>query len=139
MGKDFFSWKDSYSVQIKEIDDQHKVLIQIINDLYKAFMDKEHTSKIDEIIGRMVDYASMHFTTEENYFEKFGYEESKDHIKEHEKFIEDVYNFRYDYKNNKTALTYEVLSFLQKWLANHIMVSDKKYSGLFQENGLEQY
>lgn len=136
MEKAFFSWKDSYSVNISEIDEQHKVLIKIINDLYEAFVNKEHASKIDEIIGRMADYASMHFGTEESYFEKFGYKEASGHINEHEKFIEQVYNFRYDYKNNKTTLTYEVLTFLQKWLANHIQVSDKKYSAFFLENGL---
>ncbi len=136
MEKVFFSWKDSYSLKISEIDEQHKVLISIINDLYEAFVNKEHASKIDEIISRMADYASMHFGTEEEYFEKFGYKQAPEHITEHEKFIEKVYNFMYDYKNNKTALTYEVLTFLQKWLTNHILISDKKYSVLFQENGM---
>jgi len=137
MEKPFIYWTNEYSVQIKEIDDQHKVLINIINDLYNAFMKKEHKDIIEEIIDRMAKYAAMHFSVEERYFSKFGYAESPSHIQEHKTFLEQVASFQNDIKSSKVSLTFNVMAFLQKWLTSHITGTDKKYVNCFKANGLQ--
>lgn len=136
MEKEFIVWRNEYSVNIDEIDEQHKVLIRMINELYSAFMNKEHNNKINQIVANMAEYAVNHFSVEEKYFMRFGYADSMNHILEHKSFIEQVSTFQSDLKNNKTTLTFKVMTFLQKWLTNHIIVSDKKYVSCFKENGV---
>ena len=38
MSTEFFPWKDTYSVSVIEIDNQHRALTQMLNELYDSFM-----------------------------------------------------------------------------------------------------
>ncbi|HAN19103.1 MAG: hypothetical protein A2X13_02585 [Bacteroidetes bacterium GWC2_33_15] len=137
MKTEFFPWKEEYSVKVKEIDDQHKVLIKLLNKLYDAFMKKEHSTIIGDIIQELTDYASYHFGTEEKYFKRFNYKESEKHLSEHKIFTEKVNEFKKEYEKNKSALTFTIINFLRDWLKNHILISDKKYSDFFAQNGIK--
>jgi hemerythrin len=136
MATTFFSWQDTYSVNIKEIDNQHKAIIDMLNDLYDAFLNKEHSQKTGEILDRLTDYANYHFHTEEEYFEMFKYAKRSSHMHEHKIFIEKVKAFREEFNQNPTALTYKIINFLREWLVNHIEISDKEYVSCFKGNGL---
>jgi hemerythrin-like metal-binding protein len=133
----FFRWTDAMSVQLVEIDDQHKELIKMLNEMYDAFMNKEHKTKAGAIVNKMLDYTRYHFTTEEKYFSKFNYSGAVDHIKEHELFRNKVEEFIDKYKKNHSALTYDVMNFLRNWLTTHIMETDRKYISCFKENGVK--
>jgi hemerythrin len=132
----FFPWKDAYSVSVIEIDSQHKVIIEMLNELYDSFMKKEHELKLGEILSRLSDYAIYHFETEEKYFSRFSYSKRTAHIKEHNDFTEKIKVFRKEFDKNSSALTYKLINFLREWLMNHILVSDKDYVKCFKENGL---
>ncbi len=136
MGSSFFAWQDSYSVSVKEIDKQHKAIIDMLNDLYDAFMNKEHEHKLGEILSRLSDYADYHFQTEEEYFEMFKFSKRESHMLEHRNFIEKVNAFREEFSQNSSTLTYKVINFLREWLVNHIIGSDKEYVNCFKSNGL---
>lgn len=130
-------WKDDYSVKIQEIDDQHKILINIINDLYNAFIRKEHEQQIEDTISKLCEYATIHFSIEEKYFSQFNYSEASEHIKEHKDFVEKINSLKKDLIQKKSLVTYSLINFLKNWLTNHILVSDKKYTNCFIENGLQ--
>lgn len=133
----FFRWTDEMSVRSKEIDQQHKQLVAILNELYQAFMNKEHTEKIGSIIGRLSDYTKYHFNTEEKYFNAFFYDDRENHFKEHQDFKDKVNEFTQKYHANSGALTYDIMNFLRSWLLNHIMKTDKKYMECFFNNGVK--
>ena len=133
MAKVYFLWNDDYSVGIDEIDDQHKKIFSMLNNLYDAFMLNKHHEMINDIINEMVDYSIYHFKTEEKYFEKFQYTDRVDHIFEHKQFIEAANNFK---KKSNSTITFKVINFLTDWLKNHVMVSDKGYVKCFKDNGL---
>jgi hemerythrin len=133
----FFRWTDKMSVKLQEIDQQHKQLVDILNELYQAFMDKEHKEKIGSIIEKMSDYTRYHFTTEEKYFASFGFYDMENHIKEHQDFKERVNEFVLKYYVHNSALTYDVMIFLKNWLRNHIMETDQKYIECFVKNGVK--
>ena len=124
----FFKWKDEYSVGIQKIDDQHKKLVEIINDFYTAFTENKTKEKMGDILNLLTDYTQYHFTTEEQYFIDSGYQETKEHVEEHEKFTKTVVGFVKDYQAGSSAVTYKLMSFLRNWLQNHILKEDKKYS-----------
>jgi hemerythrin-like metal-binding protein len=130
------NWSDQYSVKIKEIDEQHKKFLELVNDLYDAFNKEEQQEKIGNVIDEMKKYAITHFNTEEQYFSQFIYEDSEKHIEEHKQFLKQVELFQNELKDDHRLIAYKVLNFLRDWLHSHILTTDKKYITCFKANGL---
>ncbi|MDX9715318.1 MAG: bacteriohemerythrin [Dissulfurispiraceae bacterium] len=133
----FITWSEELSVNVQEIDQQHKKLVHMINELHEAMKQGQGPQTLGEIINRMSSYAVTHFATEENYFGQFGYPGTTLHKKEHSAFIKKISEFKDGFENGKLALTIEVLNFLKEWLQNHIKKTDKQYSLFFNEMGLK--
>ncbi len=137
MEKKLLILADKYSVGYDEIDNQHKKLVEMINDLHASFKQGAANKVIENILSEMIQYTDYHFKTEEKYFEEYNYSDKETHIYEHKTFVEQVSKFYNDYKNGSVTVTYDVLSFLRDWLVNHIQGSDKKYTAEFKDKGLE--
>lgn len=138
MSEKIIRWDDNtYSIGIDEIDDQHKNLVELINQLNEASLTGKTEIEIGDTIRKMYYYTDYHFETEENYFRKFNYPETTTHLKEHKLFLKKVLQFRREYEDGGELIFDEVFSFLKNWLLNHILVSDKKYVALFKENGVK--
>ncbi len=130
-------WDDKYSVGISRIDSEHKQFIDIIN---KAIATKEHNDnpeELEEVLYSIVRYATIHFTTEENYMVEFDYPEYQYHQAEHHFFSEIAILYCKRVANGDSQITNEILEYLKQWLVNHILVTDKKYIGCFKKNGLK--
>ncbi len=138
MAKKLINWTERYSIFYDEIDEQHKKLIDMINELYDSFSRGKANEILEEIILRMIKYTDYHFKVEEKYFSKYSFSDEKAHIKEHEKFVSEVNKFYNDLKNKNINLSYEVMNFLRNWLLKHILVSDKKYSEEFKLNNIKE-
>ena len=126
------NWKESYSVNSKEIDQQHKKLIDLINVLYDSFLNKEDKDKLDYIISELNDYAIVHFSAEEKYFTEHGFTRSEEHINEHRMFLKEVEKFRAEYYQNSKSLTPKIMTFLRDWLTNHIREMDQEYRSFIE-------
>jgi len=135
--KVFFPWSDKMSVKSEEIDQQHKKLVTILNELYQAFMNKEHKEKIGSIIEQLSDYTKYHFITEEKYFALFDFYDKESHIQEHYDFKKKIDEFNIKYQEQRGTLTYDVMNFLRNWLNKHIMETDQKYIECFVTNGVK--
>jgi hemerythrin len=130
-------WSSSLSVKVKQIDDEHQKLIKLINDLNDAMRVGKGKDVLSKIINELVNYAAVHFTTEERYFDRFGYQESSSHKSEHKAFVDEVYRFKKDFDEGRIGLSMKVMDFLSDWLKNHIVGIDQKYSSFFIEKGLK--
>ena len=131
---EFFKWRNDFSVGHEEIDNQHKKIIALINELYDAFMRRSEDLNTEKVLVELSDYAECHFKYEEKLFAKHGFEHASEHIKEHESFKITVKDIVEQSKGNKKLLSMKITNFLQKWLVNHILVEDSKYKYLFAKN-----
>ncbi|MBX3042411.1 MAG: hemerythrin family protein [Candidatus Kapabacteria bacterium] len=131
------SWNNSLSVNVTKFDDQHKVLVNLINDLHEAMMNGKGKLVIGKILQDLTSYSESHFAEEEKYFAQYSYPKTVTHIKEHRDFINKVIDFRQGYDSGKLSISVEVINFLKTWLQNHINVVDKEYSDFFNSKGLK--
>lgn len=122
-------WNDELSVGIDMIDKQHKILIRAINLLAMAVKHNSSHSLMSDIFRTLVDYTDTHFAYEEELFDRFGYPETEDHKAKHRALLHKVVDLKARWDAGESQIGPEVLKFLVDWLRNHILGSDKKYSG----------
>lgn len=109
------------------MDNQHKQLVKLLNDLYSAMQSKKSSEIIGNVLNKLISYTKTHFTSEEEFMKKHSYPGLADQIKEHAAFVDKALKFKSDYDAGKTSMSVSITSFLKDWLVNHISVSDKKY------------
>ncbi|AFN73859.1 Hemerythrin HHE cation binding region [Melioribacter roseus P3M-2] len=131
-----FRWTDSYSVNIKSIDEQHKKLLDIINELHEAMKAGKGKEALNKIFNELVDYTRTHFSFEEKLMEKYGYSESALHKQTHQNLIKQLNELKENYEKGNTNLSINVMNFLQDWLIGHIQGSDKKYTAHLNAKGV---
>lgn len=131
----FIEWDDNLILDIKEIDDQHKELVECIDFLYEASKSKDHDKATRKALDTLFKYADVHFKTEEKYFKKFDYEGAADHIRIHEQFRKDVAKFDERFRKDEKIIK-PLLKFLAEWVTTHVMEIDRKYVNCFHDHGL---
>jgi len=130
-------WKDEYSVEVNEIDEQHKKIFLLINDLYNAIQEMNTKEKLKEILENLIDYAIYHFNTEEKYFDKFKFELTSEHKQEHNQFKKKISDMNEKINNNEIQISFELIDFLEDWIIDHVTDSDQKYKNCLKKNGLK--
>ena len=133
----FFVWDDSYSVGVKSIDDQHRNLIEVTDQLFEAMKVGKGREVIGKILSSLIEYTLTHFTYEEKLQQTAGYPAYQEHHKIHEELVRQVKEFNDKFQSGNTMLTVELMNFLKTWLMNHIKGDDKKYSQLMIAKGIK--
>lgn len=133
----YMNWKAIYSVNVAEIDDQHRKLIAMINELHDAMKVGKGRQVISLILDEMIEYASTHFATEERYMTKFGFPGYAEHKAEHDEFTRKVLGYQRSHSEGSLALSFEVIDFLETWLVKHIQGTDKQYGPFFNMKGMK--
>lgn len=124
-------WSDKYSVGVNSIDDQHKELVRMLNDLSDAMMGGRGNDELGKVLDSLIAYTVSHFAHEEQQMDRFQYPEAAQHKKQHADLKTQAIEIQQKFKSGATAtISFEVLGFLKNWLINHIQGSDKKL-GLF--------
>lgn len=123
-----FNWTDDYSVGIKEIDEQHKKLFEILNELHNAMKEAKSKSVLGKVITDLISYTEFHFSSEEILLKNCKYPHFKEHKAIHDQFTKKVKGFEKEYKDGSAIVSHEIIQFLKEWLVNHIKESDKQYS-----------
>lgn len=135
----FINWNDSYSVNVEEIDNQHKELVGMINDFYEKINKEDGRVLVENLIVRMREYVIMHFEFEKRMMRKYDFPELTDHHAEHNLFIEKVKSLEYKILNNTFVLSFEITNFLREWLNKHILESDMQYAHYFESKKIEVF
>lgn len=132
-------WDDSLSVGIDLIDEQHKMLIQKIQDLSEAVSAARGLEKILQTLEFMIDYTEFHFGTEEKHMTELGYPGTEEHKQRHKEFVSTLNHMVEDFEEDGAteALSTSINTFLINWLIKHIKLIDCKFGEFLQEKGFE--
>ena len=131
------SWNEKYSVGVKQFDDQHKKLFELLNTLYDAMTAGKGKEVLGPVLSQLADYTVMHFKMEEESFKKYAYPAQLEHKQEHDALTKQVLEFKNKFASGNAFITTELMNFLKGWLNHHIMEVDKKYGRHFNSKGLK--
>jgi len=132
------TWDDTYSVEIQEIDEQHKRLIEIMNELYTAIAHKSNRDLISDVLDKLVDYTKVHFAVEETLMRVFHYDGYDEHKAIHDRIVTQVLEFQGKFRSGNDSVGMELLLFLKDWLFDHINKVDKQYVKTFHKAGVKK-
>lgn len=129
-------WNDNLSVNIKEVDSEHKKLIGMINELHSAMGAGKGKDALGKVLAGLVEYTKTHFSYEENLMQKHNYPGYVSHRGLHDALVKKVLDLQSNFQAGKSLVTVEVMNFLKDWLTNHIQNTDRKYGPFLNGKGV---
>ena len=126
-------WRDSYSVGVDKFDQEHMLLVELINEMFIIVRDKGDVSTLANAVEKLIDYTKVHFSDEEEAMEKVNYPHLEEHKEIHTNLLEQVVDFQRQIEHKGEDLRTDLYKFLREWLINHILDEDMKYSEYFKE------
>jgi hemerythrin len=116
----FFKWIDEYSVGIPEIDEQHRYMFQLANEIQYA-----EISEAERYADKLYNYTKWHFSGEEKYFSEIQSPLLIEHMQLHNKLLDGLYAIIEKGLSTNEELE-KLKSFYLKWLVDHILYQDRK-------------
>lgn len=119
-----FVWDNTYETGINEIDQDHKRLVNLINDLYEAMQDGSGGALLLPIFSALKHYTETHFAKEERYMIESGAPGQENHVKEHRQMMAKLADLEKRHRQGEAAISLQTLTFLRDWLKTHICIVD---------------
>ena len=131
-------WDDSLSVNVELIDEQHKMLIQRLNDLHEAVGAHKGPNEIVRTLNFLSEYTEFHFGTEEKHMKANDYPEIAEHMKLHDEFRGTIVTLGEDFEEEgaTASLADSIETLLINWLLKHIRATDVQFGKFLREKGI---
>lgn len=126
--KKLMTWTDNLSVGIQEIDEQHKELLDLINELHEAIVHHQGVAATSLIMDKLYEYTKIHFAVEESLLRILDFPGYDEHKKHHDLLLNQVRDLRVKMETADHSISFELLHFLKKWLTIHIIEEDTLYT-----------
>lgn len=121
-------WSALLETGVDQIDEQHQILVNMLNDANTRLTSGSGRDILEEIVHDLMSYALYHFDTEEELMIDCGYDEAQkqQHFEEHRQFSAKVSQVQQAIKQGNLISREDLLCFLNNWLVNHILKTDKQ-------------
>jgi hemerythrin len=119
-------WDNTYSVNIELIDNNHKMIIDLINSMHDAILMGREEEEVENVLRSLMRYTDVHFAEEEKILVSGGYPNVSEHTFMHNKMTEQVWKMYERYEDGEN-ITNEIMSLLTRWVTTHIMSEDQEY------------
>ena len=128
--REIISWSENYSTGIELVDNQHKELVNLTNELYRACRSGSSRAEavFKDAMSRMVDYVRFHFSTEQMIFDLIKYPDAKEHKKQHDTMVMNILDAVKEFSKGSKFVPHNFVRTLKDWILSHIAVYDKAYS-----------
>jgi hemerythrin len=134
----FIAWTSELSVGVKMLDNDHKRMAILINDLHEGLMAGRDSKALERIFDELVDYTRLHFAHEEQLLAEAGYSGAPAHKKEHEQRVDQVLKLQARFLCAAESADYlEVLDQLKDWLFQHTQGPDKDFVEHLKTTGVD--
>jgi hemerythrin len=118
-------WKPLYSVGNVSVDNQHKQILEIVNDLHMAMEEGNDHEVVKSLLDRMLRYTHTHFEFEERLMQECGYPDIESHKGLHDVLRRKTTGLR---AHTNLVMEQDLLRFLKEWWVEHIQEEDQKFA-----------
>jgi hemerythrin len=129
-------WSDLYSVGVDEIDQQHRVLVGLINRLDAGSRKGGDAESVDAVLAALVDYMREHFADEERLMREHDYPDADAHVAAHARLTERVRTMVQRSDQGATPPLRELKLFLRQWFISHVLHTDKALGTALRDAGV---
>ena len=129
-------WNPSFSVGVAFLDEQHRVITGVINELAEHAQVAVGSEVISEVLDRLTHFASIHFKAEEALLAEHDYPDLEAQKSEHLAYRLKIATLCQETVLHKNTVPEDLIRFLRNWWVDHILDSDMKYRSFFAERGV---
>ncbi len=135
------AWTPDLKVGVDLIDDQHKQLIEKMNELDRAVKHSRGVPKIIKTLDFLIEYTDFHFGTEEKNMVEMAYPKYEYHSGQHKEFVNTLKNLEMDFEEEGAtqALAESINTFMFNWLVKHIKTVDVQFGRFLDEKDLAMH
>jgi hemerythrin-like metal-binding protein len=126
----WISWDESLRVGIDAIDEHHRYLFDLVNDLIDVVANKLGARELSRVLKALFQYAAIHFQAEERMMKQYAYKRQDIQLHQHNLFVERMQKFQEELRHNPFVAQFEILAYVRDWLITHIRDEDSQLSAL---------
>ena len=128
------NWSNLLSVGVREIDEQHKVLVGLLNRLGAA--DKNDAQVCTQVLTQLLEYVQHHFAFEERLMNEHAYADAEAHVRAHRDLAAQVLRMAGQHGGTEAVSIDALTVFLRQWLVGHIMNTDRRLGAALNRAGV---
>lgn len=122
----YFEWGDDLIIDNGPIDQDHKKLVDLVNELHTATSQGLGQTVVAKIMSELVSYTQTHLTREEHEMELNGFPGLVEHKRTHVRFMNKLNDLQRKYSEGSITVASQLSTILRDWLSIHIRRSDKE-------------
>jgi len=131
-------WSDAMATGVPEIDKQHRYLVDTLRRANWRLLGEHEGALLSEVAHDLLNYAIMHFATEEEFMRRYAYEAASPHlaqahVAQHRDFSRKVVAILDQLREGRPVSRMEVLKFLNEWLRDHVLGVDQLLARFVRE------
>jgi hemerythrin len=121
-------WTDSMGVGVKLLDNDHKKLVLLVNNLHDGVVAGHARPELESIFAKLVDFTRLHFSQEERLLAETGYQGWAAHRQEHNQLIDQLMELQARFLSSaEDAKDQDVMNRLRVWLFKHTHGADQDF------------
>lgn len=118
-------WKDEYCIGDAVIDEEHRNLFILANEIFQIRNPEGAIDKIRPLLYKLYDYMKYHFDHEEAFMAKIKFQGIVSHKIRHSEIIDEM-NKIIKSSHQISTLSEKLTAMMLKWVLNHILEEDFK-------------
>lgn len=130
----WISFGGNQLVGVQEIDEQHRKLAQLANQLHIALQRDEPAEAIMRMFDELLLAIAHHFDTENRYIADYAYPGKAGHEADHARLMNEAAQLKGQFSHGGELLA---LHSIKDWLLNHIVHEDKKLAAYLKQRGVK--
>lgn len=127
------AWGPILSIEVDEIDDDHRKLVNLFNILLHAVNDGESPEYLAAVLTELVNCTIWHFSHEERLMLKYGYESMEEHKAAHQELIRGAGELQEKILKAGNTIANEDIEYLERWLTEHILTDDMRLGAFLSQ------
>ena len=119
---DWVVFDAAHMTGVKIIDDQHRQMVQMVNDLNRSIEEGRDDAELKSRFSALLAFTASHFATEEMLMDHNGYPLVEEHKKQHVGLLHDLQEIAREFNQGAEL---RLLQTIKDWLLGHIQHTDK--------------